>query len=128
MAGGPRESEPLSAWKTRLQAELDELKDTKLEPKLAEETNATPAGRFTSSVEEDAEHLFRVQVAPLAELNQLTKDNYAALEDVRRLLEKPAGGILLHNDVLTDAEKLRELDRLVAMAKTLGEVAVSAAS
>lgn len=109
-----------------MQAELVEKKHARLQGQRAKETPAALAGRLTSSARGHAEQLLEVQVASFAELDELTRENHATLEEVKILLREPAGGNFLPDDVLTDAEKLQELDRLVAMAKALGEVAVSA--
>lgn len=73
------------------------------------------------------EPMFRVQVASFAELDELTRENHETLQEIKQLLEKPAAEIVPSGTELTDADKLQELDKLVAMAKTLGDVAVSAA-
>lgn len=130
ITGGPGKNESLSAWRSRLQAELFEQKRAEQErtqQSRAEEharlepggTKAAPAGRISSS-------MFRVQVASFAELDELTRENHETLQEIKELLEKPAAGIVPSGTELTDADKLQELDKLVAMAKTLGDVAVSA--
>ncbi|CAM9481990.1 unnamed protein product [Sphacelaria rigidula] len=106
-----------------MQAELVEKKHARLQGQRAKETSAALTGRLTSSARGHAEQLLEVQVASFAELDELTRENHATLEEVKILLREPAGGNFLPDDVLTDAEKLQELDRLVAMAKALGEVA-----
>ncbi|CAM9961319.1 unnamed protein product, partial [Ectocarpus fasciculatus] len=90
-------------------------------------TAPTADGPMSSSgggdTEGDTEHAFRVQVASFPELEELTRENRGQLENVKRLLGKPVADTVRPGTELTDGEKLRELDRLVAMAKTLGEMA-----
>lgn len=88
------------------------------------EATAVPAGRSVSSEGRDAEHSFRVQVASFAELDELTRENHKALEEVKHLIEKSTADKFPPGAKLPGADKLRELDRLVALAKALGEVAV----
>lgn len=85
------------------------------------------AERNSSSEGGDAEHLFQTQVASFAELDEITRDNQETLKEVKRLLESTASGSGPTDAELTRTDKLQELDRLVAMAKDLGEVTVSAA-
>ncbi|CAM9763764.1 unnamed protein product [Ectocarpus sp. 13 AM-2016] len=138
LAGGPETNESLRAWKTRLQsrlaeqkrAEQERAKQQRAEQSRAEEharlerggTNAAPDGRSSSSGNRDAEHVFRVQVASFAELDSLTRENHETLEEVKRLIRKPANSCPRGTES-TDTDKLRELDRLVAMAKALDEMA-----
>ncbi|CAM9995974.1 unnamed protein product [Ectocarpus sp. 12 AP-2014] len=79
--------------------------------------------RNSSSGGGDAENLFRAQVASFAELDEITRDNHKTLKEVKRLLESTANGSGPTGADLTHTDKLQELDRLVAMAKDLGEVA-----
>lgn len=66
-----------------------------------------------------------MQVASFADLDELTRENREALEEVKRLIGQPAAADTLCSG--TDLiYKLGELDRLIAMAKTLGEMTVSA--
>lgn len=103
-AGGPGEDEFLSKWKTRVQAEL------------AAENQA----------EQKRVELLQMQVVTFKELRELSKENHETLEGIRRLLGTSASVKLVPGTELTDASKLRELDRLLAMAKALDEIAVSA--
>ncbi|CAM9500905.1 unnamed protein product, partial [Ectocarpus fasciculatus] len=82
-----------------------------------------PSLRNSSSEGGDAEHLFRAQVASFAELDEITRGNHETLKEVKRLLESTASGGGPTGAELTRTDKLQELDRLVAMAKDLGEVA-----
>ncbi|CAM9962669.1 unnamed protein product [Ectocarpus sp. 4 AP-2014] len=79
--------------------------------------------RNSSSDGEDAENLFQAQVASFAELDEITRNNHKTLKEVKRLLESTATGSGPTGADLTRTDKLQELDRLVAMAKDLGEVA-----
>ncbi|CAM9295990.1 unnamed protein product [Ectocarpus sp. 6 AP-2014] len=79
--------------------------------------------RNSSSDGGDAENLFRAQVASFAELDDITRDNHKTLKEVKRLLESTATGSGPTGADLTRTDKLQELDRLVAMAKDLGDVA-----
>ena len=105
---------------------------------LGEKKDLGAAERRSVTSEEEKEeeyergasgHSFRAQIAPFAELDELTRGSHEALKEVKRLLEQSAaaGGGCSPPAVarLPDAEKLRELDSLVAMAKALGAVAVS---
>ncbi|CAM9872428.1 unnamed protein product, partial [Ectocarpus sp. 4 AP-2014] len=85
-------------------------------------TNVAPDERNSSSGKGDAEHVVRVQVASFAELDSLTRENHETLEEVKRLIRKPPNSCPRGTES-TDTDKLRELDRLVAMAKALDEVA-----
>lgn len=87
--------------------------------------NATADGRVSSSGGGDTEHEFRVHVASFPAVEELTRENRGKFLDVKLLLGKPAADAVRLGTELTDREKLRELDRLVAMAKTLGEMTVS---
>ncbi|CAM9616074.1 unnamed protein product [Ectocarpus sp. 6 AP-2014] len=85
-------------------------------------TDASPVGHTSSSGDGGSEHLFRVQVASFADLDEFTRDNRETLGEVKRLLGQPASADTLSSG--TDLiYKLGELDRLIAMAKTLGELA-----
>eukprot|EP00752_Nemacystus_decipiens_P016018 g14320.t2 len=130
--GGPREGESLRSWKSRLQAELVERKPVEREraqqgrdeehARLEQAgTIAGTAGPTSSSSGREQQQLFREQVASFAELDELTRKNHESLLEITRLMAKTAAGSL--SSELTDADKLRELDRLLAMAKTLGDMA-----
>lgn len=136
IAGGPTDDESLSQWTARLRkqsAEQERSKQKIVEQNRVQEhaslesrdTIPTPEGRVSSPGGGDTEHEFRVQAASFPEVEELTRDNRGKLEDVKRLLGKPAVDTVRLGTELTDREKLRELDRLVAMAKTLGEMTVS---
>lgn len=71
--------------------------------------------------------MFRVQVASFAELDSLTKENHETLEETKRLVSKPAASSCPRGTEPTDTDKLLQLNRLAAMAKALGEVAMSTA-
>lgn len=116
-------------------AELSEEELAELD--LPEETaaldpgggNAVPGEQLSSSGVEDAGHVFRVQVASFAELHELTRDNHNTLEEMKNLVGNPVPGTSAvgfpNGAEFIDTDKLRELDQLVAMAKALGEMAVS---
>lgn len=96
----------------------------------SEERDAGAAGLRSSSAEEErdaSEHSFRAQVASFVALDELTRENHEALKGLKRLLQSSAAGGRFPPAVADppDADKLRELDRLVALAKALDEVAVS---
>ena len=66
-------------------------------------------------------------MASFAHLDELTREKREALEEMKHLLGTPAAaGSFPSGTELADVDKLGELDSLVKMAKTLGEVAVSA--
>ena len=89
-------------------------------------SDVAPVGGACSPEEEDSERSLRVQVASFGELENLTRENPEALERLVHLVGKPnAGGFSLGTE-FENEEKLRELDRLVAMAKVLDEMTVSA--
>ncbi|CAM9229427.1 unnamed protein product [Pylaiella littoralis] len=113
LTDGPDNNESLSAWRSRLQAELVEKKPA--EQERTEQSRAEEHARL--------QPMFRVQVASFAELDELTRENLETLQEIKQLLEKPAAGIVPSGTELTDADKLQELDKLVTMAKTLGDVA-----
>ena len=77
-----------------------------------------------------AEQVFRVQVASFEELHELTRENRETLGEMAGLLGSSVPGassVDFPNSMeVVDADKLRELDKLVAMAKALGEMTVSA--
>lgn len=91
------------------------------------ESDAAPDGDTLSPEEGDAERSLQAQVASFTELEKLTRENREALEGIRRLVGKPAAGGSSPRTDFTNEDKMRELDRLVAMAKALGEMTVSAA-
>lgn len=116
-------------------AELTEEERAKLCPPEKDEAldpgggNAAPAEQISSSRVDDAEQDFRVQVASFAELHDLTRDNRDALEELKGLLGSPVpatSSVGFPNGAeRIDADKLRELDQLVIMAKALGEMVAS---
>ena len=134
IAGGPGQNESLAAWRARLQAdsaEQERAEQERAEKKQAEEraglerrgAHDAPVGHSSSSGGGGSEHLFRVQVASFADLHELTRENREILVGVKRLLGQPAApGVFPSGTELTD--KLGELDSLIAMAKTLGEMTV----
>lgn len=134
--GGPGKKESIGAWRARLQSELAEQKGAEQEPAKqgrTEErarlerggTDAVPVGHSSSlSGGEGSENLFRVQVASFADLDRLTRENRETLGEVKCLLgQTAAAGTVPSGMDLTD--KLGNLDSLIAMAKTLGEMTVS---
>lgn len=137
VSGGPLERESLDMWRERLRhqqvAQRDEQENESgvrrssyTQGGGSREASAAAAGRSSLSEGGDAEYTFRVQVASFAELEELTRENYEALNEVKHLLQETAAGSFSPGPELPDTEKLRELDRLVALAKALGEVAVRA--
>eukprot|EP00903_Cladosiphon_okamuranus_P009011 g8620.t1 len=136
LIGGPRQNESLQAWRTRLKSELVEqerAKQDRAEQSRAEEharlehvvPNAALTGHTSSSQGGggDPEDLSRVHLESFAGLHGIIRENHEALEQMKRLIEKPAASSFPPGTELTETAKLRELDRLVAMAKALGEVA-----
>eukprot|EP00752_Nemacystus_decipiens_P005336 g4840.t1 len=135
LSGGPEKKESLTAWRARLQSESAEqtlAEHERAEQDLAEqsrteesagldrgEADASTVGHSIKSG--GSEHLFRMEIASFAELDELTRENREKLEEVKRLLAQPATSCTFPSGVeLTD--KLGELDSLIAMAKTLGEM------
>lgn len=88
-------------------------------------THTAPAGIISSSRGRDSQQLLRELVASFAELDKLTRENHEFLQEMKRLVGKPGAGTFPSATTLTDADKLQELNRLLAMAKALGDVAVS---
>ena len=136
VSGGPTVGETLDSWRERLREQLPAEPHVGKEnttghrststqgEELARSDAASTGGPF--SPEEDAEHSLRVQAASFAELESLTRENREALEGVRRLIGTPTGGSSSSGIDLANEDKLRELDRLIAMAKVLDEMTVSA--
>lgn len=136
--------ETVSAWTARLQTEWFEQKRVGQESERAEreraeqsrsqgtstsESGGRDAGRISSSGKGDAEHVLLGQLASFGELDELTRKNHETLEEVQRLFGKLAAGTFATGGTeLTDVHKLRELNRLLAMAKTIEEIAVGAVS
>lgn len=89
--------------------------------------SASPAGRTSSSVDEDAERSLWLQVASFAELENLTRENRDALEEIRQLVEHSTTGGASSGTGSAKTDTLRELDRLMAVAKDLDEMMVRAA-
>ena len=110
--GGPSEGESLDTWRARQRQQEDK--------------RAAAPERASSTEERNAESSFRAQLASFAELDELTRTNRENLEGVKQLFRKPNADRFLPGIDLPDADKLRELDRLLALAKALGEVAVRA--
>lgn len=141
ITGGRGKGESLEAWKTRLRSELaqqEHAEQERAEQERAEqsraeersglelkETDGAPVERSSSSGGGGSEDRFRAQVASFADLNELTRENRETLEEVKRLLGRPARA-----DTLPPGTELTfqlgELDSLIAMAKTLAEMTVSA--
>lgn len=137
IAGAPGANESRGESKPRLQSALADLKRAEqehVEESRAEEharlepavPNAAPGECASSSQGADSEYLFRVRLSSFAELHEIARKNHETLEKMKRLIGKPASSSFPPGTELTQTDKLRELDRLVAMAKALGEVAVSA--
>lgn len=135
ITGGPGTGESLEEWKTRLRSELTKqnpAKQARAGRSRSEERagvepgggDAAPVGRDSSSGVGGSEHLFRVQVASFADLDELTREGRKTLEEVKGLLVRPAaaGGFPSGTEL---SDKLHELNSLVAMAKSLGEMTVS---
>lgn len=110
--GGPSEGESLDTWRARLRQQQDK--------------RAAAPERASSTEERNTESSFGAQLASFAELDELTRTNRENLEGVKQLFRKPNADRFLPGADLPDADKLRELDRLLALAKALGEVAVRA--
>jgi len=89
-------------------------------------SDVAPAGSTSSPEEENSECSLQVQVASFAELTNLTRENREALEGIRRLVGKTTAGSSSSGTEVANEDKLRELERLIAMAKVLEEMAVSA--
>lgn len=139
ITGGPGKIESLQAWRTRLQSELVEqerAKQDRAEQRRAEEQerlelvvpNSDLTGRTSSSLGGggESEHSFRVHLESFSELRDITRENRETLEQMKHLVGKPSASSFPPGTELTETAKMRELDSLVAMAKTLGEVTVSA--
>lgn len=129
--------EALDSWRARLReqqpAEPDVGKDKVIvqrsfstQSREPAGSNAASAGGTSSPEEEDAERSLRVQVASFTELENLTRENREALEGIRRLIGKQTTGSSSSGTEFASEDKLRELERLIAMAKVLDEMAVSA--
>ncbi|CAM9188783.1 unnamed protein product [Pylaiella littoralis] len=72
----------------------------------------------------DADHVFQKQLLSSVGLDEITSINPEALEEVQRVIKVlPAGSFSVDTN-LGSTEKRRRLDRLVAMAKELGEIVV----
>ena len=137
VAGGSLEGEELDWWRETSREQQPAESDVGKEMIIAHpgpsteggepaESDAAPDGDTLSPEEGDAERSLQAQVASFTDLEKLTRENREALEGIRRLVAKPAAGGSPRTD-LTNEDKMRELDRLVAMAKALGEMTVSAA-
>ena len=70
--------------------------------------------------------MFGVHLASFAELNAIVRENHETLEKMKRLIGEPAASSFPSGTELTETDRMREINKLVIMAKTLGEVAVSA--
>lgn len=130
--GGPTLGETVEAWRvrTRQQHEAErqkeedpvELGDSESDSKGGVVTARQVAERESSELYEggESEQSFRASVASLGGLHKLTRENRGTMEEVKLLVED-------HNGVGhgVSKESLRELDKLVNMAKVLEEVAVS---
>ncbi|CAM9677770.1 unnamed protein product [Ectocarpus sp. 12 AP-2014] len=133
IAGGPTDDESLSQWTARLRKESAEQKRSK--QKIAEQsrprsTQAFESGRgkhhcrWTCVLVRGGRYGARLSGAGIflpSGGGTHSRKPWRVL-DVKRLLGKPAADVVRLGTELTDREKLRELDRLVAMAKTLGEI------
>lgn len=138
--GRPEEGESLESWRERLQSQhaaerggineavavqsISGEKDEELQ-----EVRAPPPGlAFFSRKKGHTERLFRAEVAEFPRLKELTRDcSGNTLEEVKRLIQAPTRGSFPASSKLIDEDKGRELDRLVAIARALHEMAVSAA-
>ncbi len=125
--------ETLDSWRARLKQQqpadvgkekVAEQGSSRTQGEEQAGSNVAPAGS-TSSPEEDIERSLRVQVASFAELQNVTRENREALEGIRRLIGTPTAGSTSSGNEFANEDKLRELDRLMAMAKVLDEMAVS---
>lgn len=125
-SGRPAEGESLESWRDRLRPQHAAECDGTHEP---QEVYAPPPGLTPFSREKGGtEHSFRALVADFPRLEELTRDcSGNTLEEVKRLIQPPARGSFPTSSKLIDEDKGRELDRLVAIAKALHEMAVSAA-
>lgn len=137
IAGGPGEYEPVSAWRKRRQKKSVEQKRAERErsepsrahdhPRSEQEGgDPAPAGHISFSGAADADQVLREQLASFGELRELCRESHQSLEEVKQLLGKHSAGEPSPGDELTNETKLRELDRLLAMAKSLEEMAVRA--
>lgn len=81
--------------------------------------------QMEASDEDNEEMPFESQVAMLAGLHELTREDDAKLDEVLQLVSMPTIDL---EDSLSRAEKLCELDRLIQMTKHQDELAVSAFS
>jgi len=115
VAGGSIEGEELDSWRETSGEQQPAESDVGKEVIIAHPGSSTEDGE---PAESDA--------AP-EELEKLTRENREALEGIRRVVGKPTAGGSSPRTDFTNEDKLQELDRLVAMAKALGEMTVSAA-
>lgn len=142
MSDAPRPNENVRDWKARLKTQLAEQRRAKrdeAEQSLAgkhamfEEVvpKASPTRLFSqdpaaelASGGGDTESVFRMHVASFAALREITTGNQETLEKMKLLIGNSTSSSSSSTEP-TVAHRVRELNRLVSIAQTLGEVAVS---
>lgn len=137
-SGGPPEGKSLDSWRISLRQQLTPERDGRKadNPALSSSStqgdksgdpDGTPEPTSPSKREGDAVHVFQAQVAPFSGLSTVVGGSHATREQVKQLVDALSANSVSPGTEGVETDKLRELDRLVLMAKDLGDMAVSAA-
>lgn len=93
---------------------------------LAESAVSPERASLFSKTAEEVSQLFRGQVRSSAGLDSLIRKDPKALTAIKGVIESPISEGFFPIDELSDRERHRKLDTLVAMSTALGEVVVNA--
>lgn len=124
-------------WKIRVQAKFayqkrgqhdraEQSGDLEFSGLESRDRDDAPAQRMSSSRGQGTEHVSWGQLAPYGNVRELSSQGNETLQEVTHLVGKPAAGEFFSGRELTRANKLRELNGLLAMAKNLAKITVSA--